>query len=248
MKRTLTSDPPTSNTPTLLAFGAHPDDIEFACGAIIAKETRDGRGAHFVVCSKGESATHGTPAQRAREAAKSAAILGATVEFIELDGDAHLEVRVTHAIRLAKVIRQLRPNILLAPSLVGNQHPDHAKLGCLVRDAARLARYGGVAELRRLKPHTIGQLFFYAITPDAEPADISPVLIDVSEQELMDAWTSAMQAHASQTNSRSYVELQITRARLNGLRSGVAHAISLYPCDAPLLDSLEHLGRSARGF
>jgi N-acetylglucosamine malate deacetylase 1 len=248
MKRTPKSDPSTSNVPTLLAFGAHPDDIEFACGAIIAKETGEGRRAHFVVCSKGESATHGTPAQRKREAEKSAAILGATVEFVELDGDAHLDVRVSHALRLAKIIRQVRPNILLAPSLVGNQHPDHAKLGSLVRDAARLARYGGVAELRRLKPHAISQLFFYAITPDAEPADLSPVLIDVSEQVVMDAWTNAMQAHASQTNSRSYVELQIARARLNGLRSGVGHAIALYPCDPPLLDSLEHLGRSARGF
>jgi LmbE family N-acetylglucosaminyl deacetylase len=231
-----------------LALGAHPDDIEFGCGAVIANETRNGRRAHFVICSKGESATHGTPAQRMREAKKSAGILGATVEFIELDGDAHLESRVVHAIQLARIIRQARPNIVLAPSLVGNQHPDHPKLGSLARDAARLARYGGVKELRRLPPHAIGQLFFYAITPDAEPGDISPLLIDVSDPAVMDAWTRAMQAHASQTNSRNYVELQLTRARLNGLRCGVGHAMALFPGDPLLLDSLEHLGRGARGF
>ena len=134
----------------LLAFGAHPDDIEFGCGGVIAKETRAGRAAHFVICSRGEAGTHGTPEQRVAEAKKSAAILGATVEFIELDGDAHLEVRAAHAIKLAGIIRRVRPGIVLAPSLVENQHPDHAKLGQLVRDACRLARYGGVKELRRV--------------------------------------------------------------------------------------------------
>ena len=48
----------------LLAFGAHPDDIEFGCGGVIAKETRAGRAAHFVICSRGEAASHGTPKQR----------------------------------------------------------------------------------------------------------------------------------------------------------------------------------------
>ena len=90
----------------LLAFGAHPDDIEFGCGGVIARETRAGRPAHFVICSRGESGTHGTPARRVAEAKKSAALLGATVEFIELDGDAHLEVRAAHAIKLAGIIRR----------------------------------------------------------------------------------------------------------------------------------------------
>ena len=39
----------------LLAFGAHPDDIEFGCGGVIAKETRAGRKAHLVICSRGRS-------------------------------------------------------------------------------------------------------------------------------------------------------------------------------------------------
>src|ERR1700690_4469162 len=69
----------------LLAFGADPDDIEFRCGGVIAKEIRAGRKAHFVVCSRGEAGTRGTPTQRVAEAKKSAALLGATVEFIELD-------------------------------------------------------------------------------------------------------------------------------------------------------------------
>jgi LmbE family N-acetylglucosaminyl deacetylase len=239
----------TGETPVpLLVFGAHPDDIEFAVGGVIAKETLAGRKAHFVVCSRGEAGTHGTPKQRTAEAKKSAALLGATVEFLELDGDAHLEIHATHAIKLAEIIRRICPGIVLAPSVVENQHPDHWRLGKLVRDAARLARFGGVKELRRQKPHGIGQLFFYAVTPEAEPRDITPVLFDVSAPEIVSTWSAAMHAHASQVSARNYVELQLTRARLLGLRAGIQHAIALFPNEPLVFQSLAQTGRSARKF
>jgi LmbE family N-acetylglucosaminyl deacetylase len=232
----------------LLAFGAHPDDIEFGCGGVIARETRGGRKAHFVVCSRGESGTHGTPRQRTAEAKKSAALLGATIEFIKLDGDGHLEIRAAHAVKLAGILRRVRPSVVLAPSPCENQHPDHARLGKMARDASRLARYGGIKELRRQPPHAIAQLFFYAVTPEAEPADITPALIDISPPDLVAAWTKAMEAHATQTSARNYVELQLTRAQLLGLRAGVAHAIALFPNEPLVFESLAHAGRGARQF
>lgn len=232
----------------LVAFGAHPDDVEFGCGGVIALEARGGRAAHVVVCSRGESATHGTPGGRADEACRAAAALGATLEFLELDGDAHLEASVAHAMRLAEVLRRVRPGIVLAPSLVENQHPDHPRLGALVRDAARLARYGGVAELRGAPPHAIDQLLFYAGSADAEPRDVTPVLIDVSDAPVMAAWIEAMNAHASQTSARNYVELQLARARVRGLSAGVGHAIALFPNDPVVVDSLATVGRGARSF
>lgn len=233
---------------SILAFGAHPDDIEFGCGGAIALEKQAGRAAHFVVCSSGESATHGTANERVRETEKAAAILGATVEFVPLDGDAHLEVRAAHAIKLAGIIRRTRPAIVLAPSLVENQHPDHARLGCLVRDASRIARYGGMAELRDQPAHTIGALFYYAVTPEAEPRDLSPILLDVSAPEVIEMWKAAMEAHRTQTSARNYVELQLTRARLRGLRAGIGHAIALYPNDPLVFGSIENAGRAARRF
>ena len=248
MKKKIHLQHPGETPVPLLAFGAHPDDIEFGCGGVMAKETRAGRAAHFVICSRGESASHGTPKQRVAEAKKSAALLGATVEFIELDGDGHLEVRAAHAVKLAGIIRRLRPAFVLAPSLVENQHPDHWRLGQLVRDACRLARYGGVKEVHRAPRHAIEQLFYYAVTPEAEPANITPVLIDVSASDILKAWTSAMAAHATQVAARNYVELQLTRARLRGLRAGVGHAIALFPNDPLVLDSLAQASRSARRF
>ena len=240
---------PNSKLPPLLVFGAHPDDIEFGCGAVIVRETQGGRKVHFVITSRGEAGTYGTPKQRTAESKKAAALLGATIEFLELDGDSHLEIRVpAHAIKIAGIIRKVRPGILFAPTLVENQHPDHWRLGKLVRDAARLARFGGLKELRKVRPHAIGQLFYYAVTREAEPSDITPVLIDVSSPEILRTWTAAMNAHASQTQARAYVELQITRARLRGLRTGTTHAIPLFPNDPLVFDSLEQTGRSERSF
>jgi LmbE family N-acetylglucosaminyl deacetylase len=245
MKPTLKS---TAERPSLLAFGAHPDDVEFGCGGVIARETGAGRAAHLVVCSRGEAATHGTPAQRAAEAKKAAALLGATVEFVGLGGDAHFEVRAAHALKLAAIIRRVRPGIVVAPSLVENQHPDHPRLGQLVRDAARLARYGGLKELRRSPPHAIEQLFFYAVTPEAEPTDLARVLINISDPKILAAWTAAMAAHASQARSRNYVELQLARARVNGLRAGIGYAMALFPNDPLVVHSLAQLSGSARRF
>ncbi len=232
----------------LLAFGAHPDDIEFGAGGIIARETQSGRPAHFVVCSRGEAGTNGTPAERTKEAEKAAKALGARVEFVELDGDAHLELRTAHALKLAAVIRTVRPAIILAPTPEPNQHPDHWRLGQLVRDAARLARYGGVVELKSQTPHAVGQLFFYALGPGAEPRDVTPIVIDISDKPVLTAWTKSMEAHASQMKTRNYVELQLARARVAGLNAGVAHAQLLWPNDPLVFHSLTDVSRGSRRF
>ncbi len=227
----------------LLVFGAHPDDIEFGCGGIIALETKAGRAARFVVCSRGEAGTNGTPQQRVAEAERAAKILGATLEFLELDGDAHLELRAAHALKLAAIIRRLRPTIVLAPTVEKNQHPDHWRLGLLVRDATRLARYGGLKELKKLPSHKITNLFFYAVTPDAEPPGALPILIDIASPEILKIWTAAMEAHASQMKTRNYMEFQLARAKVAGMRAGVNYAQALFPNDPLVFDSLMPLAK-----
>jgi len=238
---------PSSESAPLLAFGAHPDDVEFGCGAVLVQAARAGRPVHVVVCTRGEAASHGTPAGRAREARRAAELMGASFEFLILGCDAGLEARPASALALAGLIRRVRPELVLAPTLEGDQHPDHVALGRLARDAARLARFGGLAGLRGA-PHAIGQLFHYAVTPDAEPAGGGRIVVDVSAPEVVAAWTAAMNAHASQLRTRNYVELQLARARVLGLRAGVEHAQALFPASAPLVAGLDGLTRAARRF
>ena len=234
--------------PLILAFGAHPDDIEFGCGGVIARETQAGHAVHCVVCSRGEAGTNGTPEQRTREAEVAAKLLGASVEFTDLGGDAHMEHRVEHTVKLAAIIRRTRPRLVLAPTVMENQHPDHVVVGRMVRDAARLARYGGLAELKSRPRHLIEQLWFYAVSFDAEPNDRSAVLMDVSAPKVVAAWTAAMRAHASQAQTRSYLEQQLLRAQFHGGRCGVSHALPLFPNDAVVCESLATFGRAARQF
>ena len=52
----------------LVAFGCHPDDVEFGCGGVVAlRDPRWAAPVHVVVCSRGESASHGTPEERLAE-------------------------------------------------------------------------------------------------------------------------------------------------------------------------------------
>lgn len=231
----------------MLVFGAHPDDIEFGCGGIVAGEALAGRPVHLVVCSRGEAGSNGTPAVRTEEARQAARALKAGLEFIELDGDAQLEVKVGHSLKIARMIREIRPGVVLAPTLEGNQHPDHWRLGQIVRDAARLARYGGLRPLKSQRPHAIGQLFFYAVSPDAEP-HAPPVFIDISARRTLSAWKKAMSAHESQMQTREYADLQLARARVFGLRAGVGHAQPLWPNDSLVFGSLGEAGGCAREF
>ena len=132
------------------------------------------------------------------------------------------------------------------PSLVENQHPDHFRLGTLVRDACRLARYGGIKELTESPPHAVERLLYYSLSPEAEPTDKTAILVEVSE--VVSTWTKAMEVHASQMRTRNYVELQLTRARLRGLSAGLGHAIALFPNEPLIVSSLGEIGRGARRF
>lgn len=237
-----------SENQPLLVFGAHPDDIEFGCGGIVALESKRGRPVHLYVSSRGETGTNGSPEQREQEACRAAEIMGAFVDFFELDGDAHLEVKLVHAIKVAEIIRSVRPSSVLAPSHVPNQHPDHARLGLIVRDACRIARYGGFEELKHLPAHDIQQLFYYAVTPEGEPSDIAPTLIDISDNEVAQRWIDAMSAHCSQAGTRHYVDLQVARARVWGERAGVQYAMAIYSNDPLIFTSLADAGRGARQY
>jgi len=232
----------------LLAFAAHPDDIEFSCGGVVARETQSGRPAHFVICSRGEAASNGTSEIRRVETENAAAILGASQELLLLDGDAKLEMRTAHTLKIARIVRRIRPAVILAPSLVANQHPDHARLGTIVRDAARLARFGGLDDLRGAPPYSVDHLLYYASSPDSQPTNCTRIFFDVSAPEVLTAWKSAMEAHESQMKTRNYVELHLAMARTNGLSAGVEYAIALFSDDPILVDSLKQLGRSSRRF
>jgi LmbE family N-acetylglucosaminyl deacetylase len=225
----------------LLAVGAHPDDIEFGCAPVLIKEIRKGNQVKLLVLSRGEAGTSGTPDLREREAREAAARMGATIEFLDFGGDCNLQYTPENRLRIAREIRIFRPSIVLTPHPGENQHPDHSVVGKLTRDAARLARYGGL--LQPLAPHKIDNLFYYNVTQHGLAPD---VVIDIGD--VVEEWEAVMKCHASQVNSRSYIDLQLSATRLLGLSVGVGHALGLYANDPLRLDALSDITLSSRSF
>ncbi|MBP6060681.1 MAG: PIG-L family deacetylase [Candidatus Pacebacteria bacterium] len=228
----------------ILIFGAHPDDAEFGCGGLIIKEVKAGHQVKIVVCSLGEAGTSGTPAGRKKEAMDSAKAMGAEVEFINLGGDCHIENNPKNTIKLAEIIRTYKPNIVLAQSLSENQHPDHFAVSHMTRSATRLARYGGLKELKKQKIHAIDALYYY---PSSAELDKNPdIIVDVSGE--YEAWARAMHMHKSQMQTKGYINLVSNKARAFGTLIGTEYAIPLWVNDPIVLDSIATLDVSGRHY
>ena len=228
----------------ILAFGPHPDDIEFGCAPVLIREVDKGNQVRIVVLTKGEASTSGTPEERLEEAREAARLMGTEIEFLDLGGDCHLRQSPETAFALAREIRRYRPQIVLTPHEEPNQHPDHVAASHMVRDAARLARFGGLAELRDLPSHAIGHLYFYSITQTFLP--IPDIVIDVSGIE--SRWEAAIACHKSQMKTKSYMKLVQTRAHALGATIGVTAAVGLWANDPIRLGSLSDLTLSSRNY
>ncbi len=122
----------------ILAFGAHPDDVELGAGATIAKEISIGKKVGIVDLTRGELGTRGTPEIRDQEAAAAAKILGVAVrENLEM-ADGFFENDRKHQLEIIKMIRKYRPEVVLC-NAVDDRHIDHGKGSKLVSDACFLS-------------------------------------------------------------------------------------------------------------
>jgi bacillithiol biosynthesis deacetylase BshB1 len=121
-----------------LAFGAHADDAELACGGTLARLAALGRKTGVIVLTRGEKGTRGNAGIRAREFAASARVLGLAVHHLLDVPDARVEVTWANKLKIIKELRALRPGIVFAPYWV-DRHPDHEQTSHLVRQASYLA-------------------------------------------------------------------------------------------------------------
>jgi bacillithiol biosynthesis deacetylase BshB1 len=228
----------------ILVVGAHPDDIEFGCAPVVIKEIKKGNCAKLLVLSRGEAGSSGTPEGREWESRQAARLMGAAaIEFLDFGGDSKIENSPANRLRIAAEIRSFQPEIVLAPHIGENQHPDHAVVGKLTRDACPLARYGGLEDLKPQPAHRVSSLYYYNITQHSGQPD---VVVDIGD--VMADWEAAMRCHDSQVTYKRYIDLQKTAARLLGISIGADYAIGLYVNDPVRLDALSDLSLSSRNF
>lgn len=228
----------------ILAIGAHPDDVEFGCAPILIKEAKKGNQIKILALSRGEAGTKGTPKIREQESREAAKIIGAKIEFLDFGGDCHIQNIPANTFVIAKYIREFKPDIILAPSPEENQHPDHSTAGKITRDAARFARFGGLAELKNLPVHKITALYFYPVTQDfGQRPDI---VIDISE--VYDQWMQAIAAHQSQMRGKEYDNLLRARAHSLGASIGVNFAQGLWVNEPVRLGGISDITLSSRNY
>jgi bacillithiol biosynthesis deacetylase BshB1 len=122
----------------VMAFGAHPDDIELGCGGTLIKLTDLGHTVVLVDMTQGEMSTRGTVETRKKEAAAAAAIIGATArENLELP-DGGIGSSSEGKAKVAEVIRTFRPRMVFVP-YGQDRHPDHVHTSQVVYEGVFLA-------------------------------------------------------------------------------------------------------------
>lgn len=122
----------------ILAFGAHPDDVELGCAGTILKEVALGKKVGIVDLTRGELGTRGSAEIRDKEAAAAAAILGVSVRENLAFRDGFFVNDEAHQLEIIKMIRKYQPEIVLC-NAVDDRHIDHPKGSQLVSDACFLS-------------------------------------------------------------------------------------------------------------
>lgn len=122
----------------ILAFGAHPDDVECAAAGVIISTIKKGGTVILVDLTRGEMGSYGTVETRKEEAVTAAQIMGVKIrEQLNLP-DGKITNTAQNQQKIIQLIRKYKPKIVLANAF-NDRHPDHRKAAKLVADACFLS-------------------------------------------------------------------------------------------------------------
>jgi LmbE family N-acetylglucosaminyl deacetylase len=185
-----------------MVITAHPDDAEFGAAGTIARWTREGKSALYVVCTSGDKGTRDrslTPeklmAIREQEQRDACRVLGITQVIFLGYKDQTLEDTPQFRKRLVEMIRTYRPDTIISldPYRRYLWHRDHRIVGQVVMDAVfPFARdhmaYPDLLD-RGLEPHNVKEVLFFGTDEINHYCDIA---------ETFDQKLAALQCHHSQ--------------------------------------------------
>jgi bacillithiol biosynthesis deacetylase BshB1 len=118
----------------VLAFGAHPDDVELSCSGTLLKLKEEGSKIGVVDLTMGELGTRGTVDTRKKESDASSKILNIDVrENLDL-GDGWFENNQENKLKVIQAIRKYQPTIIFA-NAIDDRHPDHPRAAKLLNEA-----------------------------------------------------------------------------------------------------------------
>ena len=163
----------------ILAFGAHPDDVELSCGGTIAKEVSTGKRVGIVDLTRGELGTRGSADVRDKEAKQSASILRVSIRENLCFRDGFFVNDEANQLEVIKILRKYRPKVVLCNAQT-DRHIDHGRAASLVHDACFLS---GLRKIETVvadtpqKPWRPSQVYHY-MQWNNDPCDF---VVDISE-------------------------------------------------------------------
>ena len=122
----------------ILAFGAHPDDVELGAGGTIAMEVANGKKVGIIDLTRGELGSRGNADIRDKEAIESARILGVEMRMNLGLRDGFFLDNEVNQLEVIKWIRYFKPEVVLC-NVINDRHTDHGKASKLVSTACFLA-------------------------------------------------------------------------------------------------------------
>lgn len=233
----------------ILAFGAHPDDVELGCSGTLAKEISLGKKIGIIDLTRGELGTRGSAEIRDKEAALAAKILGVTTRENLGFKDGFFVNDEQHQLEVIRMIRKYRPEVVLC-NAIQDRHIDHAKGSKLVSDACFLSG------LRRVETSIGGQLqepwrpvqvYHYIQWENIKP----DFVVDISG--FMEAKMQAVKAYGSQfydpkskepvspISSKNFLDSITYRAQDLGRLIGKEYAEGFTAERDVAVDNLSHL-------
>jgi bacillithiol biosynthesis deacetylase BshB1 len=216
----------------ILAFGAHPDDVELGCGGTLLGAIAEGKKVGVIDLTKGELGTRGTTSQRLKEAQLASEVMGLTIRENLGMADGFFLNDKEHQFAIIETIRRFQPTIIFcnAPE---DRHPDHGRAASLVEEASFLSglskiktTHNGV-EQEAWRPT---QVFHYIQSRSLTPNFV----VDISAH--MDKKMESILAHSSQfydpnsnepetfISGTAFLEFVKGRAKELGQQIGVQYA------------------------
>ncbi len=144
-----------------LAIGPHPDDLEIAMGGTICLLLAQGHDVALCDLTNGEPTPIGTPERRAAETVEATRLLGVTQRITLTLPNRYLEDTIEARMRVAEVIRDVRPDALFVPYWV-DAHPDHVAAAALT-EAARFVAKLTKTDMRG-EPHYPSRVYHFFST------------------------------------------------------------------------------------
>ncbi|TXC93264.1 bacillithiol biosynthesis deacetylase BshB1 [Metabacillus litoralis] len=230
----------------ILAFGAHPDDVEIGMGGTISRFSKKGLKIGICDLTMAELSSNGTVDNRQIEAKQAASILGVSQRVQLSLPDRGLFLSESSIKEVVTVIREYKPQIVFVPYFE-DRHPDHGNCARLVEEAVFSAGIRNFQDEGNNSAHRVRDLHYYMINGFHKPDFVVDISKEIKNKiDSLKAYKSQFDMAEGSTQTpltNGYIDAVESRERLYGKEVGVMYAEG-FKTKKPILLSEDLIGEN----